>query len=460
MSLAVLVAVADGAIEQRLVAAFARPGAGVFVARRCVDLPDLLAAAGSGTARAAVVAGVRRFDGEAVSRLRGAGVGVVALAVDEQDERTLRGMGVARVLPADAAADAVEAALFDAAHSISEGSPAAKAASAGEAGPFADVLDLEALEAAVTDAEIARGEVIAVWGPAGAPGRSLLATALASELAILGRSTLLIDADVYAASIAQSIGLVDEVPGFAAAARDANLGVLDAGRLAGHARAVGLDRIRTQVAPGGSLRVLTGLPRADRWPELRPDSVARVLELARVLCAVTVIDCSACLESDEELSYDVPTPRRNGATLAVLEAADRVIAIGAADPVGLSRLVRGLADLSEAVPAARPQVVVNRVRSGPVPGDPATEIRAALARFAAIEPVALLPENRPEVDAALASGRLLAEAAPSSPLRLAVRALAADLSGRPERNTRRIRGRKRGQRSVAQGPRGGVRGRS
>ncbi|HEY5049716.1 MAG TPA: hypothetical protein VII50_02355 [Acidothermaceae bacterium] len=52
-------------------------------------------------------------------------------------------------------------------------------------------------------------------------------------------------------------------------------------------------------------------------------------------------------------------PRRNGSTLATLTDADHVVAVGSADPVGLQRLVRGLAELSEAIPDCRPQVVVN-----------------------------------------------------------------------------------------------------
>jgi len=36
----------------------------------------------------------------------------------------------------------------------------------------------------------------------------------------------------------------------------------------------------------------------------------------------TVVDCGFSLEQDEELSFDTAAPRRNGATLATLLAAD------------------------------------------------------------------------------------------------------------------------------------------
>jgi hypothetical protein len=125
-----------------------------------------------------------------------------------------------------------------------------------------------------------------------------------------------------------------------AAVRQANAGALDLVALAKLARVI-----------GPNLRVLTGIARADRWPELRPSGLAVVYGVARQLATLTVVDCGFGLEQDEELSYDTTAPRRNGATLATLAEADHVIAVGSADPVGLQRLVRGLADLAEALPA-------------------------------------------------------------------------------------------------------------
>ena len=78
---------------------------------------------------------------------------------------------------------------------------------------------------------------------------------------------------------------------------------------------------------------------------------------------MTVVDCAFALEADEEISFDTMAPRRNGATLAVLAEADVVLAVGSCDPAGLERLIRGLAELADAVPAASPQVVLNRCRA-------------------------------------------------------------------------------------------------
>ena len=48
----------------------------------------------------------------------------------------------------------------------------------------------------------ATGKLIAVWGPTGAPGRSVVAAGLAAHLADLGLHTVLIDGDVYGGSVA------------------------------------------------------------------------------------------------------------------------------------------------------------------------------------------------------------------------------------------------------------------
>ena len=93
-----------------------------------------------------------------------------------------------------------------------------------------------------------------------------------------------------------------------------------------------------------------------------------MLAAARGLADFTVVDCGFCLETDEELSFDTIAPRRNGATLAVLEDADLVLVVGSADPIGMQRLVRGLGELRDAELDRPVWVVLNRVRRGAVPG--------------------------------------------------------------------------------------------
>jgi len=420
----VLTAVCDPRWEADVVAGLAADH-GVEVVRRCVDLADLLAAAAAGLARAVLLsADLRRLDRDALTRLAVAGVAVVGLVPpgDEQAERRLRQLGVAHVLPADAPSAEVSAAIVAAVGAAGE--PATHDYADPRAALPAPPYPREAEQPEVMPGS---GQVLAVWGPTGAPGRTSVAVGVAAELAAIGVPTLLVDADVYGGSVAQVLGLLDEAPGVAAACRLANNGSLDL---------AGLAELAVEVRP--SLRVLSGITRAERWPELRPSALDAVLGLARSLAAVVVVDCGFCLERDEELSYDTVAPRRNGATLAALEAADTVVAVAAADPVGLQRFVRGLAELREAVPGCAPVPVVTRVRASAVgAGDPAAEIAAALSRYAGITDARFVPNDPASYDAAVAAGRTLPEIAPGSPARMALRSIAAGLAGQKPPTRRR-----------------------
>jgi MinD-like ATPase involved in chromosome partitioning or flagellar assembly len=431
----VLTAVTDR-WEASLVSRLERERGEVVVVRRCVDLADLLATAATGQALAAVVsADLRRLDGEALTFLESAGVAVVALVDpgDEPAERRLHQLGVGEVLPADAPAGDVAAAVGRAvAARALAADQSDRGAGRGSGSALADprhALPATGVPQPVDPKPDERppGRMLAVWGPTGAPGRTTVAVTLAAEFAAAGEETVLADADTYGGSVAQVLGLLDEAPGLAAAARAADHGTLDLAQL---------TRYAPTVSP--HLHVLTGIVRPQRWPELRPPALARVFELARLMSAWVVVDCGFALEQDEELSYDTATPRRNGATLVSLEQADTVLAVGSAEPVGLQRLVRGLAELAELRPDIHPVVVVNRVRGSAVGGSAESRVRDALARYAGVEDPVLVPDDRPALDAALLAGRSLTESASGSPARRALADLAARLrpDARPDRRRR------------------------
>lgn len=261
-----------------------------------------------------------------------------------------------------------------------------------------------------------RQKVIAVWGPAGAPGRSTIAITLAAELAARGHRVCLIDADTYGGTIAPALGLLDEAPGFAAACRLAGSDSLHDGEL---------DRIAlTYGGTASPFRVLTGIGRPHRWPELSRDRVVRALEAARLWSDVVVVDTGFNLETDEEVSSDMLAPRRNAATIAALRAADEVVAIGAADPVGLARLLRTHADLLETITTDRVHVVANRVRASVLGIDPGGQVRQTLERFGGIVNPVLVADDPSAADAALLSARTVVDVAPRSALRTGVARLA------------------------------------
>ena len=427
MSVPVIAAVTGASWEAALVAGLERDPSGIIVVRRCVDLADLLAVATTGTARAVLLsAELRRLDRDALSRLAASGVAVVGLYSpgDDAAASRLRQLGVRQVLAADAVPSDIAAAVAVAVSGAR--SPAAGGRSAAPdtawSQPLGALSDLTDSQPGAGTLEPGTGTLVAVWGPTGAPGRTTVAVGVAGELAGSGVSTLLADADVYGGVVAQLLGFLDEAPGLAAAARLANNGALDV---------AGLARVAPQAGRG--LRVLTGISRAERWPELRPAALEQVWELARSLAEVTVVDCGFCLEQDEELSFDTAAPRRNGATLMTLARADVVLAVGAADPVGVQRLVRGLTRLREVVPGASPRVVLNQVRRGAIGAEPRAQLSEALERYVGVRDIAFVPYDRDALDAAVLQARLIGEVAGGSAVREALADLAAGLTGRASR---------------------------
>jgi Flp pilus assembly CpaE family ATPase len=141
------------------------------------------------------------------------------------------------------------------------------------------------------------------------------------------------------------------------------------------------------------------------------------------------VDCGFALEDDETLSHDTSVPRRNGATIEILQTVDEVVVVGAADPVGLVRLARGLAELDAVVRPGGVRVVVNRYRPGLRWST--DEIRELLGRLTPVGDVTVLPEDRAACDQAVVQGRTLAECATGSPLTTALGELAGRLCGVP-----------------------------
>lgn len=338
------------------------------LARRCVDIADLLAVAHTGRAAAAIVSTeLSGLDVDAVHLLERAGVRVSALGADAA---RCEALGIGRILQLGALDD------------IAIDLPPASVASHEKRAP-----------------------VVAVWGPAGAPGRSTVALGLAGTTAARGVDTILVDADTYGGSLGQMLGVLDDVSGLVAACRAANNG-----------RPGEVDDHVLEMDPG--LRLLTGLPRADMWPQVRTGAFDAVLGRLRTSAELVVVDCGFSLEPTTSTG-----PGRNQTTLQVLDQADVVIVVGRPDPVGLARLVRGVHDLAESLPGCTPVVVVNMMRS--TLGWSEREVRATVLRLTGIDPLVHLPHDSAGLDLAMVSGRSPRLAAPSSPFVARIEVLAS-----------------------------------
>jgi MinD-like ATPase involved in chromosome partitioning or flagellar assembly len=374
----VVVLVVAGAAWESTALALLAERQGIVVLKRCVDLDDLLASASAGQADVAVLGvDTHGLDQAAVDLLRKHSVRPVAVVPDGAGLDAAR-LRATRIGIRSTVSEAELATLPD-------------AVLAGEV-PTDMVAPAETSEDATPPAGPG-GRVLMVWGPAGAPGRTTLAVGLAAELAQRGRRTTLVDADPYGGAIAQQLGILDEVSGLLAAARLTAGGTLP-------------ERFGSvQRTVGPHLGVVTGLPRPDRWVEVRTGVVEHVLEVGRDHGQV-VVDTGFSLEQDPASDFG-SRPGRNQMTLGALEVADEVVVVGSADPVGLSRLARGLVELRDLIGGSPVRVVVNRMR--PTLGWSEKDIAGMVEGFTRLTGLHFLPDDRAAVDRALVAGRTVVE---------------------------------------------------
>lgn len=435
----------DRDTEDRLLADIVEHGH-VIVARPA-NVRELLAAIDRHTPEALIVGATPgTLTAELLAASDSAGIRVVALAATDQERRYVAGLGLHEVVDADADWPDIEAVLMSGGAvplriddaPVPEPDPAGPAPLPAHAearrrrsrhrtdpaGPADSSGPVEAAGAPAGDDDASTagltgsGTVIAVWGPAGAPGRTTLAINIAAEIAAVGHTVVLADVDTYSGSIAPSLGLLDEAPGFAAACRLAGSGALTRAEF---------ERIAHRYnSPRGAFWVLTGIGQPSRWPELSAERVGGAIQSLRRWADYVVLDTGFSLESDEEISSDLFAPRRNAATLAALGSADRIVACGLADPVGMARFLRAWADLTEVITTHRVHVVMNRVRGSAVGLGAANQVTNALRRFGGIDAAALVPHDQAGLDAAVLTGRTLRDAAPRSPARLGILRLVHD----------------------------------
>ena len=371
--------------DERLAFEARRHGHDVVVT--AVDADDLESALVPALPEVAIVWADERYLGYGLlAECDARGVRVVAAVSNDVERRYATGIGLYDLVDAEAGWDAIATLL-----------------------PGAD---------APAPAPHTRGTVIAVWGPAGSPGRTTLAIAIAAEIAAAGFTVALADVDTHSASVAPALGLMDEAPGFAAACRLAGADSLDRAEL---------ERIGQRHDAGdSSFWVLTGIGQPSRWPELSADRVLATIDECRRWVDYVVLDTASNLESDEEISSDMFAPRRNAATVTALREADHIVAVASADPVGLARFLRAHGDLADVAVTLEITVVANKVRASAIGLGPAAQVTQTLSRFGGIDDPVLVPWDQQAMDAAVLSARTLAEVAPKSPARLAVRRLVAD----------------------------------
>lgn len=440
----------------------------VTVDRRCADLAELIAAAHTTRADAALIIGsTQKVTSAVLSGLAEQGLIVVAISDAAAERSRLTSLG-AVTFNDDVDAERLAEALAAGQPPATDPGQAVQAPNQ-EADDFVQLMETAGLAPAEPEGpspnvvppdqlhsdQLPLGQlplpeaqlpgVTVIWGAAGSPGRTTLAVNLAAELALTGARTLVIDADTYGASVAVHLGLMEESAGLAQACRAADLARLDPAALAAAISTVVLDQ--------HELAVLTGLPRPERWTELRAHSFELVLAQARADFDHILIDTAPWIEQDEELALDSrgTAPQRNTAARCALSQADTVMAVGGADPVGFSRLIKMVQELQETIPQApTPQVIVSQLRKDVIGRSPRRQLADAWQQLGPGGSIhSFLAWDQPGCDAALRAGEVLAEAAEGSVLRRQIAALAGvELPARRRLLPGAARSSRRGRRRV------------
>ena len=375
------------------------PAAGITVARRSLDAVDLLAAAATDRAMPIVLTGeVPRISPDIITRLLAGRRTVIGLATGDADAQLLRILGVTRITRIQPTAESTMRALAaEILHGVTgvwdTGSWRQKDIEIGaEAAPLG-------------------GQLVAVWGPAGAPGRTGIAIALADAFAREGSSTCLVDADTYAPAVYFNLGILDDTSGLVVACRNADNGTLNSRSL----------QLSASVLHG-KLHVLGGIPRVDRWPDLRHSALTSVWTTARAAFTNTVIDVGPCIEDEggvvQHGGGTLLSSRRNAAAVTALTAADVVVAVTRDDPLAISRLVTGLPAVTQLGVSA--PIIVALIQAGDRRSGPALNALRSSGINLQVVPI---PFDAGGYRSALAQGALLAEVAPRSPTLKGIAAL-------------------------------------
>lgn len=298
---------------------------------------------------------------------------------EEQGQVRLRRAGADRVLPITTPPEELLEAVGDLARTVRE--PPADPPPP----PPQDARQVPAAGAAQAHPARGAGRVVAVGGPPGGCGATEVAIALADAA---GEHAVVVDADAGAPAVAQRLQLalhpnlrtaVDAVQHWSGALPDT-----------------------LQRPPRGRFSVLCGAGGAGE--PLRGAEVADVVTELAVDHRVVLVDVG-----------HADGPVRGGPAGEVLARADRLVAVGAPSPVGLTRLLRWLADAA-AVTTAPAGVTFNRVPAGSFLR---AELEAELTRTVRPAHLAFLPEDG-RVRRAGWSGRVV----PPGPFTRAVRDLA------------------------------------
>lgn len=348
----VVTALGNVSWEQQFISSLGHPMFGISVPKRCVDGIDLLAAVRTTDVDAVVVSdAVLRVDHNCIADILAEGVRFLAITVEPNEWREVGATDI--VLLRD---DDISLMVQQVVKVIRD---------------HPDEVNYQ---------HVNSGQLTAVTGFGGASGRSQCALGVASELVQVA-ATCLVDADVYAPSLAQEVGLEEFTGGLLGLTRIAELRKLSDISL--HETAATLEN---------GLLFLRGIPAAHRWTDLRLHALKSMWEYLLSRIDYVVADCGPAYDLLDRNSQVTARPTRAIASLTAIDAAHTVIVTANASDVGLSRLVNGYAELLPFVENKEVIVVVHGV------SDEKTEreIRILVARELGVSALVCFAQNSTE----------------------------------------------------------------
>jgi MinD-like ATPase involved in chromosome partitioning or flagellar assembly len=265
--------------------------------------------------------------------------------------------------------------------------------------------------------------VIAIWGPAGSPGKSTIAINVAAELALAGQRVLLVDLDTLAPSLALGLGLVDTPAGLSACLRLAEQNRFSIEEF---------NRLTISIALGrNELKFMPGLSSAHRWPEVSPERFEKLLvDLVGVVDHV-VVDLPQVTVFKPNLYHPSSMASnefsRDTLLKSVLAKAAKVVMISGCDPVAAQRFLVAKEFIGEIGQDIDPLVVVNRFRTNALGSRAKQELIETYLNLAQLRIDVFIPEDRDNLDKAMLNGLPLALLKRSSPARVGVAELAKQL---------------------------------
>lgn len=302
-----IVAIGQTDWEGQFVSGLTHPMTGIQVQRRCVDAVDALAVSKVLSCDIVIISDhTMRVDRDFVSEIRNQNIRLIALT---NNANYFEDFGVSETVALD------------------------------PTNPLASISVLSAL-ARVNKAElepevVPTGEMVFVGGFGGGVGKTRLALELAYQFAKQNNRALLIDGDTYGPALLQYFGLAPNVKGLLEICREIE-------------RKNNGDKIENLASTNlmSNLDLLVGINKPSRWIDLRTSVVTQLWQLCLAQYSLVVVDGGPILEHEPLAAIETGLPKRNLVALSALAASRKVLLICPAQPLAVTKLIKGLAENS------------------------------------------------------------------------------------------------------------------